>query len=43
MLNGQEPWDLTSDRGMDIAPGIYIYQADSPGIGTRIDKFAIIK
>ncbi|MHB8578773.1 MAG: hypothetical protein ACYDA4_02805, partial [Ignavibacteriaceae bacterium] len=43
MLDGQEPWDLTSNSGMDIAPGIYIYQVDAPGIGTKIDKFAIIK
>ncbi|MHB8338499.1 MAG: hypothetical protein ACYDEE_13880, partial [Ignavibacteriaceae bacterium] len=43
ILDGQEPWDLTSNEGMDIAPGIYIYQVDAPGIGTKIDKFAIIK
>lgn len=43
MLVGQEPWNLTSNGGMDIAPGIYIYHVDAPGIGTKIGKFAIIK
>jgi hypothetical protein len=41
--NGQEPWNLVSKDGMDIAYGVYIYHVDAPGIGERIDKFAIIK
>jgi hypothetical protein len=43
LFDGQEPWDLKSDGQMDIAPGVYIYQVDAPGIGSRVDKFAIIK
>ncbi|MEK7670818.1 MAG: hypothetical protein AAB344_01175, partial [Bacteroidota bacterium] len=41
--NGQEPWNLVTKDGMDLAYGIYIYHVDAPGIGEKIDKFAIIK
>lgn len=41
--NGQEPWNLVSKDGMDIAYGIYVYHVDAPGIGEKIDKFAVIK
>ena len=41
--NGQEPWNLVTRDGMDLAYGVYIYHVDAPGIGERIDKFAIIK
>jgi hypothetical protein len=41
--NGQEFWNLTSRDGMDIAYGIYVYHIDAPGIGTKIDRFAILK
>ncbi len=41
--NGQEPWNLVSKDGMDIAFGVYIYHVDAPGVGEKIDKFAIIK
>ena len=41
--NGQEPWNLVSRDGMNIAYGIYVYHVDAPGIGTRVDKFAVLK
>ncbi|MFA3784088.1 hypothetical protein ABRY23_13595 [Melioribacteraceae bacterium 4301-Me] len=41
--NGQESWNLVSKDGMDIAYGVYVYHVDAPGIGEKIDKFAIIK
>jgi len=41
--DGQEPWNLVSRDGMDIAYGIYVYYVDAPGIGKKIGKFAIIK
>ena len=41
--NGQEPWNLVSRDGMNISFGVYVYQVDAPGIGTHIDKFAVIK
>jgi hypothetical protein len=43
MDNGQEPWNLVSRDGLDIGFGVYVYQVDAPGIGTHIDKFAVIK
>lgn len=41
--DGQEPWNLVSKDGMDIAFGVYVYHVDAPGIGTRIDRFAVLK
>lgn len=41
--NGQEAWNLVSRDGMDIAYGVYVYHVDAPGLGSVIDKFAIIK
>jgi hypothetical protein len=41
--NGQEPWNLVSRDGMNIAYGVYVFQIDAPGIGTYVDKFAVIK
>ncbi len=43
LLDGQEPWDLISKEGQDVAPGVYIFHIEAPGIGEKIDKFAIIK
>lgn len=41
--DGQESWNLVSRDGMNIAYGIYVYHVDAPGVGTYIDKFAVIK
>jgi len=41
--DGTAKWDLLSTYNRRVSSGIYIYQVDAPGIGTRIDKFAIIK
>ncbi|MEX1137720.1 MAG: hypothetical protein WEB33_05110 [Bacteroidota bacterium] len=41
--DGQEPWNLVSRDGMNIAYGVYVFQVDAPGVGTYIDKFAVIK
>ena len=43
LTNGQEPWNLTSKDGMDISFGVYVFQVDAPGLGTKIGRFAIIK
>ncbi len=40
---GQEPWDLISKDGQEIAYGVYIYHVQAPGIGEKVGKFAIIK
>ncbi len=41
--DGQEAWNLVSRDGMDIAFGIYAYQVEAAGIGTFVDKFAVMK
>ena len=43
LLEGKLAWDLTSKAGLDVAPGVYIYHVDAPGIGEKIGRFAIIK
>jgi hypothetical protein len=43
IANGQEPWNLITKDGMDIAYGVYIFHITAPGIGEKIGKFAIIK
>jgi len=43
MADGQEPWDLISRDGMNVAFGVYVYHVDAPGIGTKIGRFALIK
>lgn len=42
-LQGFEPWDLRSKDNLEIAPGLYIFHVDSPGVGSYIGKFAIVK
>ncbi|RMD97655.1 MAG: hypothetical protein D6814_09040, partial [Calditrichaeota bacterium] len=41
--DGQEPWNLVSRDGMDVAYGVYVFHVDAPDIGTTVGKFAIIK
>ncbi|MDP2884788.1 MAG: hypothetical protein Q8P51_07200 [Ignavibacteria bacterium] len=41
--DGQEPWNLVSRDGMNIAYGVYVFQVEAPGIGTYVDKFAVLK
>ena len=43
LLDGKMAWDLLSGSGLDVAPGVYIYHVESPGLGEKIDRFAIIK
>jgi hypothetical protein len=41
--DGQEPWNLVSRDGMNIAFGVYVFHVDAPGVGSVINKFAVIK
>ncbi len=41
--DGQEAWNLVSRDGMDISYGIYVYHVDAGELGTRIDRFAVLK
>ena len=36
-------WDLRTKDNLDVAPGLYIYHVDAPGVGTHVGKFAVIK
>jgi len=38
-----EPWDLKNDAGEEIAPGVYIFQVESEGLGSKDGKVMIIK
>lgn len=40
---GFVPWNLRTKDNLDVAPGLYVFHAESPGIGTQVGKFAIIK
>lgn len=39
----EQAWDLMNKDGLDVAPGLYIYHVDAPGIGEKVGRFAIIK
>ena len=41
--DGQEPWNLVSRDGMDVAFGVYLFHVDAPGVGTSVGRFALIK
>jgi hypothetical protein len=44
LSDGQEPWNLISKDGMDIAFGVYIFQVEVDGSkDQKIGRFAIIK
>ncbi len=36
-------WNLLNASGNRIAYGVYIFQVDAPGVGTKIGRFGIIK
>ena len=38
-----EPWDLKNDAGEEVAPGVYIFQVESEGLGSKDGKVMIIK
>ncbi|TSA23183.1 hypothetical protein D4R75_03895 [bacterium] len=41
--DGQEPWNLVSRDGMNIAFGVYVIHVEAPGLGTQVGKFAVLK
>ncbi len=43
IFDGTVSWDLRTKDGLNAAYGMYIYHVEAPGIGERIDKFAVIK
>jgi hypothetical protein len=36
-------WDLRTKDNLDVAPGLYVFHVESPGLGEHVGKFAIIK
>ncbi len=36
-------WNLLNSSGNRIAYGVYIFQVDAPGVGTKIGRFGVIK
>lgn len=41
--DGHHSWDLTSKDGLEVAPGVYIFHVDAPGVGEKMGRFALIK
>jgi hypothetical protein len=42
-LDGFVAWDLRTKDNLDVAPGLYIYHVEAPGVGEYTGKFAVIK
>ena len=36
-------WNLRTKDNLDVAPGLYVYHVDAPGIGTTVGKLGIVK
>ncbi len=41
--SGYVPWDLRTKDNLDVAPGLYIFHVEAPGLGSYVGKFAVIK
>jgi hypothetical protein len=41
--NGYVAWNLRTKDNLDVAPGLYIFHVDAPGVGTHTGKFAVVK
>jgi hypothetical protein len=39
----QESWDLKNSDGEDVAPGVYIWSVEAPGLGSITGKIMVIK
>ncbi len=40
---GVVDWDLRTKDNLDVAPGLYVYHVEAPGLGTYLGKFGVIK
>ncbi len=36
-------WNLRTKDNLDVAPGLYVFHVEAPGIGEHVGKFAVIK
>jgi len=41
--DGYVPWDLRTKDNLDVAPGLYIFHVEAPGVAAHIGKFAVVK
>ena len=41
--DGYVTWDLRTKDNLDVAPGLYMFEVESPGVGVHIGKLAVIK
>src|SRR4030095_14158474 len=41
--SGFVAWDLRTKDNLEVAPGLYVFHVDAPGMGTRVGKFGIVK
>jgi hypothetical protein len=41
--DGFVAWDLRTKDNLDVAPGLYLFHVDAPGVGTHTGKFGVIK
>ncbi len=39
----QESWDLKNSSGEEVAPGVYIWSVEAPGVGSITGKIMVIK
>ncbi len=42
-LDGYVAWDLRTKDNLDVAPGLYIFHVEAPGVSAYTGKFAVIK
>ena len=42
-FEGFTAWNLRTKDNLEVAPGLYIFHVDAPGVGTHVGKFAIVK
>ncbi|MDZ7261912.1 MAG: hypothetical protein ONB05_07400 [candidate division KSB1 bacterium] len=40
---GSESWNLQNEDGLDVAPGIYLYHVEAPGVGEKVGRIAVVK
>lgn len=43
LQNGTYVWNMLTKDNLEISYGVYLYHVDAPGVGTKVDKFAVIK
>ena len=41
--DGSAEWKMLTRDKLNVAYGVYVFQVDSPGIGVKTGKFAVIK